>query len=62
MKSREEGVRESEGKCEGKGGGGRVWWAWGGVVREVVRGETEACGPSKFSIPRISRERLQVQL
>ena len=33
-----------------------------GVVREGVRGEREACAPSKLSIPRTSQNKLQVEL
>ena len=33
-----------------------------GVVREGVRGEREACGPKKFSIPRTSQDKLQDEL
>ena len=33
-----------------------------GGIREWVRGEREAYGPSKFSIPRTSRDKLQVEL
>ena len=46
IKSREEGVRERSGGEEG-------------AVRDGVRGERESCGPSKFSIPRTSRDKLQ---
>ena len=55
IESREECVRERE-KRGGWGGCGSKGKE--GVVREAVRGEIKACGPSRFSIPGTSRDKL----
>ena len=52
MKLREEVVRGER----GGGVGGRIGRE--GVGREGVREEREACGSSKFTIPRTSRDNL----
>ena len=41
--------RRKRERGEGMGGRVRMMDGVGGVVMEVVRGEREACGPSKFS-------------